>query len=189
MRGLEGCISVSSCCWQPHFPPGRQGHAPNALAIHTSSSIPPGRNRGTESNRNHPPQSSSKPCTSSQQGRFCQTQSDNTHVFSVLQSPIFTSRDGKIRTLSHLTQLCISQMGREEHRGQETPLESHSNYIFSQPDFPRQEWLPLSVSSLPAPVPAPGALLGIAHKPGVILHAKRELLTGHGQHRRSRGLI
>lgn len=138
----------------PHSPPGRQGHAPNALAIHTSSSIPPGRHRGIESNRSHLPQSSSKPCTSSQQGRFCQTQSDNTHVFSVLPSPIFTSRDGKIRTLSHLTQLCISQMGREEHRGQETPLESHSNYIFSQPDFPGRngcpcQFLPFLLQSQP----------------------------------------
>lgn len=71
----------------------------------------------------------------------------------------------KSQQFSHLTPSCISQVGTEEQRDQETLQESHGNYRSSLPDCPSRV-AALVCFSPSAPVLAPGTLLGIAHKPG-----------------------
>lgn len=85
----------------------------------------------------------------------------------------------------HLTQLCMSRMGTEEQRGPGTLLESHSDCVSSEPDFPSRNG---SFQSLPpTPVPTSGALFSVAHKPGVMLRARSEVLAGRSQHREKQG--
>ena len=74
-------------------------------------------------------------------------------------------RSQKSQQFSHLTPSCISQVGTEEQRGQETLQESHGNYRSSLPDCPAG-MAALVCFSPSAPVLAPGTLLAVAHKPG-----------------------
>lgn len=74
-------------------------------------------------------------------------------------------RSQKSQQFSRLTPSCISQVGTEEQRDQETLRESHGNYRSSLPDCPSRV-AALVCFSPSAPVLAPGTLLGVAHKPG-----------------------
>ena len=51
-------------------------------------------------------------------------------------------RSQKSQQFSHLTPSCISQVGTEEQRGQETLQESHGNYRSSLPDCPGRNGRP-----------------------------------------------
>lgn len=93
----------------------------------------------------------------------------------------------KSQQFSHLTPSCISQVGTEEQRDQETLRESHGNYRSSLPDCPSR-WPPLSASPLLLQSSLLGCCWALLTNQGVIFDSQLPLMAAT-QHARSRALM